>query len=133
MCPCLTRTRGRCSLLKVSRHGEMGSLFGVSCRQSHPHRRRYPRSLDAHTWKGRSTCKSSDLATLVTVGWVASLVCVADDHRPVDGGRGDLLPGSTMTNSCCMIVIIHVCHTLWVSANETLNFKYDIMRLLHCT
>ena len=133
MCPCLTRTRGRCSrcsLLKVSHHGKMGGLFGVSCRQSHPQRRRYLRSLDAHTWKGRSTCKSSDLAILVTVGWVASLVRVTDDHRPVDGGRGDLLPGSTMTNSCCMIVIIRVCHTLWISA---LNFKYDVMRLLQCT
>ena len=49
-------------------------------------------------WKGRSTCESSDLATLVTVGWVASLVGVADDHRPVDG-KGDLLPGSTLINS----------------------------------
>ena len=111
-------------VLKVSRHGEMGSLFGVSCRQSHPHRWRYMRSLDAHTWKGRSTCESSDLATLVTVEWVASLVCVADNRRPVDGGKGDLLPASTLTNSfwlCCMIVIIHICHTLWVSTNETLK------------
>ena len=83
-------------MLKGSRHGEMGSFFGVRCR---PHRRRYLRSLDAHTWKGRCTCESSDLATLVTVRWVASLVCVADHHRPVDGGKGNLLPGSTLTNS----------------------------------
>ena len=32
-------------VLKVSHHGEMGSLFGVSCRQSHPHRQRYLRLL----------------------------------------------------------------------------------------
>ena len=41
------------SCLKVSCHGEMGKLFGVSCRQSHPHRRRYLWSLDKHTWKGQ--------------------------------------------------------------------------------
>ena len=88
----------------------------------------YLRSLDTHTWKGRSTCESSDLATLVTVGWVASLVRVADDHRPVDGGKGDLLPDSTLINSfrlCSTIVIIHVCHTLCMPypLRQTLNYS----------
>ena len=85
-------------MLNVSRHSKMGSLFSVSSQQSQPHRRRYLRSLDAHMWKGRSTCELSDLAALVTVGWVGSLVCVADNHRPVDGGKGNLLPGSTLIN-----------------------------------
>ena len=33
------------------RHCEMGSLLGVSCRQSHLYRRKYLRSLDGHMWK----------------------------------------------------------------------------------
>ena len=83
------------ALIRVSPHGEMGSLFGVSCRRLQPYRRRYLRSLGAHTWKSESTCELSDL-TPATVGWVAPLVCVADDHRLVDGGKSDLLPGSTL-------------------------------------
>lgn len=33
--------------------------------------------------------------TPVMVGWVTSLVCIADDHRQVDGGK-NLLPESTL-------------------------------------
>ena len=38
-------------MLKGSHHDQIGSLFGVSRRQSHPHRRKYLRLLDAHTLK----------------------------------------------------------------------------------
>ena len=55
-------TSGDSDIANESRHGEMGSLLGVSCQQSHLYRRRYLRLLDGHTWKGRGTCESSDLS-----------------------------------------------------------------------
>ena len=70
VCGCYTHTGGRYSHVKCDSSWWDG--VAVSCRQSQPYRQRYLRSLDPHTWKGRSTCELSDLpvsALRTTTDW----------------------------------------------------------------
>ena len=120
-----------CQTLYAS-YDEMGSLLGVS-----------HNCIDEdtwghliHIWKAEAlanqviyACHSlvsrKDLGTkLVTVGWVASLLFIADSHRLwVDDGKGNLLPGSTSINVFWLCLQFYLCVYTYAIPSGSLQMK----------